>query len=37
MNEAEIRAEHIDPALDASLLHHAFTGQLTGAAMDSVR
>ena len=31
MNEAEPRAEHIDPALEAlkkSLLHQAFTGQL---------
>jgi hypothetical protein len=31
MNEAETRAEHIYPALEAlkkSLLHQAFTGQL---------
>jgi hypothetical protein len=31
MNEAETRAEHIDPALKAlekSLLRHAFTGRL---------
>ncbi len=31
MNEAETRAEHIDPALDEltlSLLHRAFSGQL---------
>ncbi len=36
MNEAETRAEHIDPALEAaaldelkkSLLHQAFNGQL---------
>jgi hypothetical protein len=31
MNEAETRAKHVDPALDAlkkSLLHQAFSGQL---------
>ena len=31
MNEAETRAEHIDPALDelkTSLLHQAFSGNL---------
>jgi len=28
MNEAETRAEHIDPALKKSLLHQAFTGEL---------
>jgi len=31
MNESETRAEHIDPALEAlnkSLLHQAFTGEL---------
>jgi hypothetical protein len=31
MNEAETRAEHIDPALEElkkSILHHAFSGRL---------
>ena len=33
MNEAETRAEHIDPALKKSLLHQAFTGVLTHGKM----